>query len=37
MTPYYYKSGVDTDARLQNLEHLETRISFEVLVYRKSE
>lgn len=35
MTPYYYKSGLDTDARLQALERLETRLSFEILVYRR--
>ena len=35
MTPYYYKSGVDTDARLEALERLETQVSFEILTYRK--
>ena len=35
MTPYYYKSGVETGARLAALETLETQISFEILAYRK--
>ncbi len=35
MTPYYYKSGVDTDRKLAELPDLETGISFEILVYRK--
>lgn len=34
MTPYYYKSGVDTDARLEALTRLETQISFEILTYQ---
>ena len=36
MTPYYYKSGVDTDEKLRALERLETRMEFQVLVYRKA-
>ena len=36
MTPYYYKSGVDTDEKLRKLEQLDTRIAFQVLAYRKA-
>ena len=36
MTPYYYKSGVDTDEKLRKLEQLDTRIAFQVLAYRKT-
>lgn len=35
MTPYYYKTGKDDQAKLDNLERLEVRAEFEIRVYRK--
>ncbi len=35
MTPYYYKTGVDDQQKLNNLNHLETQTEFEIRVYRK--
>ena len=34
MTPYYYKTGREEHARLEQLESLSTQISFEILQYR---
>lgn len=35
MTPYYYKSPRDTSKVLMGKKHLETIVSFKILVYRK--
>ena len=37
MTPYYYKTGREEHARLEQLESLSTQISFEILQYRAVE
>ncbi len=36
MTPYAYKSSVESDRRLRALTELKTRIAFEILLYSKS-
>lgn len=36
MTPYYYKTGVEDQRKLQDLHELETEIEFGLLIYRKS-
>ncbi len=35
MTPYYYKTGVVDQQKINNLNHLETQAEFEIRVYRK--
>ncbi len=35
MTPYYYKTSKTDQEKLNNLEKLETKIQFEILVYKK--
>lgn len=35
MTPYYYKTGVEGQQRLEMLNALTTEIAFEILVYKK--
>ncbi len=35
MTPYYYKTGVDDQQKINNLNCLETQAEFEIRVYRK--
>lgn len=35
MTPYYYKTGVDGQKKLSELQSLDTETEFEILVYRK--
>lgn len=35
MTPYYYKTSREDQAKLDKLEHLETEIEFGITVYRK--
>ncbi len=35
MTPYYYKSSVQTSQRVTALEQLDTRLDVDILVYRK--
>ena len=35
MTPYYYKTGVDDQQKINNLDYLETQSEFEIRVYRK--
>lgn len=35
MTPYYYKTGKDDQAKLDNLESLNVKAEFEIRVYRK--
>lgn len=35
MTPYYYKSPIETSKLLRSMDSLKTRISFVLLVYRK--
>ncbi len=35
MTPYYYKTSADDQAKLDALETLDTEISFEILTYKK--
>ena len=35
MTPYYYKTSAEGQARAAALSELETEVSFEVLCYRK--
>lgn len=37
MTPYYYKTGREEHARLEELTELETEISFEILQYKIKE
>lgn len=34
MTPYYYKTSVESMEKLQNLSSLKTKIEFEILVYQ---
>lgn len=35
MTPYYYKTGVNDQQKINNLDYLETQAEFEIRVYRK--
>ncbi len=35
MTPYYYKTGIDDQQKINNLDKLETQAEFEIRVYRK--
>lgn len=35
MTPYYYKTGVDDQRKINGLDRLETQAEFEIRVYRK--
>lgn len=35
MTPYYYKTGIDGQKRLSELETLDTETEFQILAYRK--
>ena len=35
MTPYYYKTGIDDQQKINNLSYLETQAEFEIRVYRK--
>lgn len=35
MTPYYYKTGVDDQRKLAGLDHLDTELSFAILIFRK--
>lgn len=35
MTPYFYKSPVETSRKLQAMDHLKTTISFVILIYQK--
>ena len=35
MTPYYYKSSVETTARVHSLPELDTQIDVDILIYRK--
>lgn len=35
MTPYYYKTGVEDQQKINNLDRLETQAEFEIRVYRK--
>ncbi len=35
MTPYYYKTGVEDQQKINNLDCLETQAEFEIRVYRK--
>ena len=35
MTPYYYKTGIDDQKKINNLNYLETQAEFEIRVYRK--
>ena len=35
MTPYYYKTGIEDQQKISNLEFLETQAEFEIRVYRK--
>lgn len=35
MTPYYYKTGVEDQNKIETLEKLDTEIAFNILVYRK--
>ena len=35
MTPYYYKTGIDDQQKINNLDYLETQAEFEIRVYRK--
>lgn len=35
MTPYYYKTSKADQDKLKNLDFLKTRISFEILIYKK--
>lgn len=37
MTPYYYKTGVDDQQKINNLDYLETQAEFEIRVYRKEQ
>lgn len=37
MTPYYYKTGVDDQKKIERLEALETQVEFEIRVYRKDD
>ena len=35
MTPYYYKTGIEDQQKIINLDYLETQAEFEIRVYRK--
>ncbi|MBQ2841878.1 MAG: methyltransferase domain-containing protein [Clostridia bacterium] len=35
MTPYYYKTGVDDQQKINNIDKLEVQAEFEIRVYRK--
>lgn len=35
MTPYYYKTGVEDQQKINSLDYLETQAEFEIRVYRK--
>lgn len=35
MTPYYYKTGIEDQQKINNLDSLETQAEFEIRVYRK--
>lgn len=35
MTPYYYKTGVEDQQKINTLDYLETQAEFEIRVYRK--
>ena len=35
MTPYYYKTGIEDQQKINNLDFLETQAEFEIRVYRK--
>lgn len=35
MTPYYYKTGIEDQKKINNLDYLETQAEFEIRVYRK--
>lgn len=35
MTPYYYKTSIEAKERLMNLNYLETKIGFKILIYQK--
>ena len=35
MTPYYYKTGRQEHIRLDALQELRTKVSFEILQYKK--
>ncbi len=35
MTPYYYKTGIEDQQKINNLDYLETQAEFEIRVYRK--
>lgn len=35
MTPYFYKTGISGQRRLESLDSLKTEIGFEILTYRK--
>lgn len=35
MTPYYYKTGIDDQQKINNLYYLETQAEFEIRIYRK--
>ncbi len=37
MTPYYYKTGVDDQNKINSLDYLETEAGFEIRVYRKED
>ena len=35
MTPYYYKTGIEDQQKINTLDYLETQAEFEIRVYRK--
>lgn len=35
MTPYYYKTGIEDQQKIEGLDYLETQAEFEIRVYRK--
>lgn len=35
MTPYYYKTGIEDQQKINNLDYLETQAEFEIRIYRK--
>ncbi len=37
MTPYYYKSPIESSSQLKKMENLKTRISFKIYIYQKEE
>lgn len=37
MTPYYYKTSMESQKRLENIDNLSTTVSFSVVVYKKSD